>query len=218
MSTNEHSEITRLYGPWRDRRPSDAAALLTGYPGRWWIAGGWAIDAFTGTERDHDDIDLSIPRSDLPLLRRHLAGRIDVWAADSGTLRPLIGSADEPLAQTCGNLWLRRSGADPWEYDIILMDAIDDCWRYKRDQRVTRRIDEILWTKEGITYLRPEVQLLHKAPGLRPKDQQDFERCLPLLDPAARTWLIAALECAHPEQPWLDDLRLPLRQSARSRA
>ncbi|MGH6643944.1 MAG: nucleotidyltransferase domain-containing protein [Bradyrhizobium sp.] len=204
---DEHSELTRLYGPWRDHRPAEAAALFSGYPGRWWIAGGWTIDAFTGIVRDHDDLDLSIPRSDLPILRRYLAGRLDVWAADSGTLRPLIGLADEPLPATCENLWLRPNGADPWEYDVILMDISDSRWHYKRDRRVTRGFDDILWTKDGITYLRPEVQLLHKARGLRPKDQRDFETCRPFLDATSRNWLMAALDLAHPGHPWSDELR-----------
>ncbi len=85
-----HDEIERLYGAWVPRTPADAAALFAGYPGRWWVAGGWAIEAFTGVRRDHGDLDPSIPRSELSLLRRHLAGRLDLWAADQGTLRPLL--------------------------------------------------------------------------------------------------------------------------------
>jgi len=76
-------------------------------------------------------------------------------------------------------------------------------------------IDEILWRENGINYLRPEIQLLHKAPGHRPKDQRDFETCLPVLDAAARTWLISALEIAHPEHPWIDKLRRTLESTTR---
>ena len=64
----------------------------------------------------------------------------------------------------------------------------------------------ILWVHDGITYLRPEVQLLHKAPGLRPKDQADFDACAPLLDDQSRAWLRSALALAHPGHPWLDEL------------
>lgn len=128
MRAQEDDEITRLYGPWREHGPAAAAELLSGYPAMWWIAGGWAIEAFTGVARPHGDLDVSVPRSDVPLLREHLAGHLDVWAADSGSLRPLVGRADEPLPATCGNLWLRRSGAEPWEYDVILMDATRSSW------------------------------------------------------------------------------------------
>ncbi len=186
-----------MHGPWRARTPRDAAALLDGYDRLWWIAGGWAIEAFTGVPRAHGDIDPSIPRSDVVPLRRHLTGRLDVWQADGGTLTPLVDDA-VPLAGSCENLWLRPSGAEPWEYDVILMHATPTTWTYKRDARITRPLVEILWEHDGITYLRPEVQLLHKARVVRPKDQADFDVCTPLLDDASRAWLRSALELAHP--------------------
>lgn len=201
----DHDEIVRLYGPWRARTPQDAAALFDGYAGRWWISGGWAIEAFTNVPRPHDDVDPSIPRSDVAALHEYLAGRLDIWQADSGNLRPLVNKTD-PLSESCENLWLRPSGADPWEYDVILMDATPTIWTYKRDNRVTLPIEEILWRREGIDYLRPEVQLLHKARGLRPKDQLDFDACVPLLDPKPRSWLRTALSIAHPGHSWLSDL------------
>jgi hypothetical protein len=201
----DHDEIVRLYGPWERRMPQDAAALLEDYDRPWWIAGGWAIEAFTGVSREHGDVDPSIPRSDVDALRRHLAGRLDVWEADEGRLRPLVGEGDR-ISSTCENLWLRRSGADPWEYDVILMSTTPTTWTFKRDARTTLPLPDILWERDGITYLRPEVQLLHKARGLRPQDQADFAACAPLLDPAARTWLADARRLAHPGHPWLHDL------------
>jgi len=110
------------------------------------------------------------------------------------------------LSEPCGNLWLRPSGADPWEYDVILMDATSTTWTYKPDARISLSAEEILWTREGIPYLRPEVQLLHKAPGLRQKDQADFEACVCLLEPKPLAWLRAALSMAHPGHPWLSYL------------
>ncbi|GAA1118688.1 nucleotidyltransferase domain-containing protein [Arthrobacter flavus] len=202
----DHEEIIRLYGPWHHRTPSDAAELCNEYSGLWWIAGGWAIEAFTGKQRPHSDLDVSIPRSDVALLRQHVMSRLEVWAANKGTLWPLIGEVDEPLPSTFGNLWLRASGAEPWEYDVILMDATDSVWTYKRDTRIHRLTEDILWTRDSINYLWPEIQLLHKAPGLRPKDQADFESCLPLLESADRRWLRSAMEVAHPEHPWLNEL------------
>lgn len=200
-----HEEIIRIYGPWLPRTPTDVGTLLDGYSGRWWIAGGWAIEAFTGVHRDHADIDPSIPRSELPLLRHHLAGRIDLWAADQETLRVLLpqDAHDDQLPDSCENVWARPSGADPWQYDIILMRLEADTWVFKRDRRITRPVDQIVWSRDGINYLRPEIQLLHKARGMRPKDQQDFDTVLPLLADDDRNWLRAAIKLAHPDHPWL---------------
>ena len=201
----DHDEAVRRYGPWRSRTPQDAARLLSGYPGRWWIAGGWAIEAYTGVSRPHSDVDPSIPRDDVPVLCDHLTGTLDVWAADSGSLTRLDDS--HGLSATCENLWLRAGDDAPWEYDVILMDTTPDTWTFKRDHRVSRPLDDILWTHDGIEHLRPEVQLLHKARARRPQDQADLEACLPVLGDASRAWLVAALATAHPDHPWLELLR-----------
>lgn len=76
-------------------------------------------------------------------------------------------------------------------------------WTFKRDARITRPIVEITWSQNGISYLRPEIQLLHKARGIRPKDQQDFDATWPLLDQGARSWLRDAIRLARPDHPWL---------------
>ena len=150
-------------------------------------------------------MDPSIPRSNVTALRAYLAGRLDVWQADDGLLRPMVAARDT-ISDTCENLWLRRSGAEPWEYDVILMHTTPTTWTFKRDARISRPLAEILWVHDDITYLRPEVQLLHKARAVRPKDQVDFDVCAPLLDQESRTWLREALHAAHPGHPWLQAL------------
>lgn len=198
--------LTRLYGPWRGRTPAEAAALLDGYDGPWWIAGGWAIESFTGVAREHVDLDVSVQRHDAAALRAHVAGRMDVWAADRGTLRPLVEPDGAAVPGTCSNLWLRPSGAEPWEYDVVLMDVSESVWTYKRDDRIRRPLADIVRLDDGIRYLRPEVQLLHKAPGRRPKDEADLAACLPLLGPDSRRWLREAIRTAHPGHPWIGSL------------
>ena len=197
-------ENVRLYGPWADREPQDAAALLEDYPGPWWIAGGWAIEAFTGAPRPHQDLDIAIPRSDVPLLLAHLAGRMDVWAA-VGSLTPLT-VASSALPDGCGNLWLRPGGADPWEYDILLDRVDGSTWAYKRDPRISRPLAEVLWEHEAIAFLRPEVQLLLKARHTRAKDSLDLANCLPLMDEERTRWLATSLSLAHPGHAWLRQL------------
>ena len=206
-SVLDHNEVVRLYGPWRRRTPEDAMALLAGYGGRWWIAGGWAIDAFAGTSREHGDLDIGIPRQSVAGFVNFIAPRLDAWAA-AGSLTPVFRDSVAQLPETIGNLWLRASGGDPWEYDVMLEPVEADTWIFKRDARITRPLADCLWERHGVTYLRPEVQLLLKAKNVRARDDLDFDRCLPILDATDLAWLGRALRTAHPGHPWTERLTL----------
>jgi hypothetical protein len=63
-------------------------------------------------------------------------------------------------------------------------------------------------TADGIPYLAPEIQLLFKAKGRRPKDEQDFAIALPLLDEGSRVWLKDALILTFTDHPWIAQLRV----------
>ena len=108
----EEREFQRLWGPWAPSTPSDAASLFDGFPRPWWISGGWAIEAFTGVMRPHKDVDVTIFRRDLGALREHFRGRLDLWAAGSGTLRPLDDQRPRSragrLRSGCGSMRSRR--------------------------------------------------------------------------------------------------------------
>jgi hypothetical protein len=197
----DHAEVVRLYGPWSRRTPSDAAAQFEGYDGPWWIAGGWAIDAFAGSSREHGDLDIGIPRESLDRFIRFVSPAFDAWAA-AGSLTPLHQDVAASPPARFGNVWLRRGGADPWEYDVLLEAVQGDTWEYKRDRRITRPLSDCLWSDGDLTSLRPEVQLLLKAATPRRKDESDLERCLPLLDRDALAWLEDSLRIAHPGHPW----------------
>jgi hypothetical protein len=208
------SELDRLYGSWAARTPRDVAALFANYSGVWWIAGGWAIEAFTGKHREHHDIDPSVLRDQLPLLRRYFAGRFDLWSAATGALRPLLpsdrpeASGDEVLLPGCGQLWLRESAADAWEYDILLSLGSSEEWIYRRDPSLRLPLSSALWEQEGVLYLQPEIQLLYKAKARRAQDDADFRVTLPLLDARRRAWLRDALAKTLPgvDHPWASAL------------
>ncbi|MEM8908799.1 MAG: hypothetical protein AAGD05_13210, partial [Bacteroidota bacterium] len=54
--------------------PYRIAKLLTHYPGRWMIAGGWAIDLFLNKiTRPHQDIEIAIPRTEQLQLKVYLS-------------------------------------------------------------------------------------------------------------------------------------------------
>ncbi|WP_040168132.1 nucleotidyltransferase domain-containing protein [Microbacterium gorillae] len=197
----EDVEFFRVYGAWAPRTPSDAAALMAGYDGLWWIAGGWAIDVLTGGHRSHHDIDLGVLRHDLPALRTHLSGTLDIWAAFSGALKPLITGATLP--PDTGNLWLRRDATSLWEYDVLLSPGDERTWVYKRDPTLTMPMSDAIVVHDGVRYLRAEIQLLYKARAGRAQDEADFVAALPLLSPASRGWLTEALERTEPGHPWL---------------
>jgi len=208
-------ELDRLYGTWTPHTPRDVAELFTHYSGVWWIAGGWAIEAFTGKHRDHHDIDPSVLRAQLPLLRRYLAGRFDLWSAAKGALRPLLSDdrleapADEVLLPECGQLWLRESAATAWDYDLLLSPGSPEEWIYRRDPSLRLPLSSALWERDGVLYLQPEIQLLYKAKARRAQDDADFNATLPLLNTLRRAWLRDALvkTCPSSEHPWIDALR-----------
>lgn len=209
MAELSDEEFTRLYGPWAGNTPQEAAVFFADYDATWWVAGGWAVEAFTGIPRDHDDIDVSVFSNDLPRLRRHLAGRLDAWAALSGTLGPILpdddpdGSAVDVLPEHCTQLWTRVSATEPWEFDILLSPGDDTTWVYKRDESIRMPLSDALWEHDGVRFLRPEIQLLYKARGNREKDRIDLRSTLPLLDDARRGWFADVLERTSPSHPWL---------------
>jgi hypothetical protein len=89
----------------------------------------------------------------------------------------------------------------------MITDTQDDQWLFRRMPTIRRPVTTVGdTTPEGIPYLVPEIQLLYKAKGLRPKDEADFRHTLPVLHRERRTWLREALLQVHPKHPWLDHL------------
>jgi len=86
---------------------------------------------------------------------------------------------------------------------VLLAPGDADTWVYKRDPSITMPMSHALWTKDGVHYLRPEIQLLYKARGLRAKDQQDFDAAWPLLERPRQEWLREMLERTLPGHRWL---------------
>ncbi|MPZ98704.1 MAG: amino acid transporter [Dehalococcoidia bacterium] len=165
----------------------------------WWVAGGWAIDAFLGHQsRTHADIDVGVLRRDQLALQSYL-GDWDLHAASGVLWRWPLG---EPLAPDVGDVWARPAPESPWTVQFMLNDAEGDTWQYRRDRRVSRPIEGLTRMVDGVPYLAPEVQLLFKSTGTRPKDAADAAAALPLLDADARAWLLQALRVAHPGHPW----------------
>lgn len=203
----EEREFQRLWGPWAASTPADAAALLDGFPASWWISGGWAIEAFTGIRRSHKDVDATIFRRDVEKLREHFRGRLDLWAAGSGTIRPLDDRQPRPPSWS-GQIWLREHALAPWLLDLQLNPGGPRRWVYKRDRSVARLLEEATWVaSDGIRYLRPELVLAHKVARTRAVDDGDLDATLPLLDTDARARLAKLVATADPAHRWNQQLR-----------
>jgi hypothetical protein len=197
-------------GAWQSWLPREVASFFSALAVPWWIAGGWALDLFMGSQtRDHDDIDVEFLRRDQRVIRSVLRE----W--DIQEARPEL-SADWPFREwklgqhldpDVHDIWCRPNKAAPWTLQLMVADISDDQWLFRRDTRIGRPLAAIgRRTDDGIPYITPEIQLLYKAKSPRPKDEADFARTLPYLDGESRRWLAQALAFVHPGHSWLAQL------------
>jgi len=78
--------------PWSPLDPAALPDLLAGVGAPWWLAGGWAIDAFVGrVTRVHEDIDVLVLRRDQAAFRSALTS----WTSTRRT-RPARCAGSDP--------------------------------------------------------------------------------------------------------------------------
>ncbi len=181
---------------------------LSAFDRPWWVAGGWALDLFLGTvARVHHDIDIIIPRSAQLTLQQFLtergwkliapfAGRMEPW--------PPHMRLELPRHQVHAH----RAGVF---LDFLLTDIEHGVWRYRREPSIVRAEERMgMKTNNGISYVAPELVLLFKSKNTsnkdRKKDQADFERVYPYLEPERKAWLRWALIATQPDHAWLETL------------
>jgi Aminoglycoside-2''-adenylyltransferase len=199
----EEAAFQRRYGPWQAWTPRQAADVLGDWTEPWWIAGGWAVEAFTGRSRRHEDIDISIFRRDVPSLWAYLDPTYHCWAVGSGQLGPIDEKRTE-LPEWADQVWVREHAWQPWLADVVTSRDDDGRWVFKRDPSVTAPLDEVTWTAaDGIRYLNPEIALAYKAKHDRPKDDADLDATWPKLDDRQRVWLRDTIARLHPDHRWL---------------
>ncbi len=200
----EDEAFFRWYGPWAPLDPDGLVDFMAGFDRPWWIVGGWAIEAFTGVPREHEDVDLSLLACDLSAFREHVGDRWHLWSNHGGTLRPFDDRHREVL-DVSSQVWVRRSAADPWVIDLPITPDRDGLWTSKRDPGHVAAVEDVTWVDAaGVRYLRPEIVLLYKAALHRPKDDRDLAVAWPLLDPTARGWLREAVARLYPGHAWLE--------------
>jgi hypothetical protein len=201
--------VRELYGPaaghWTPLQPRAAAVLLAELETPWWVAGGWALDLFLGSQtREHADLDVGVPRRDIAQVQALLCA----WTlceALSGHLYRL-GRGERPRPEV-SSVWCRRANGQGWSLELMLDDSDGDDWVFRRQPAVRMPLSSaIRRTADGIPYLAPEIQLLYKARNPRAKDHSDFELVLARLPEHGRSWLRAALVRAEPQHAWLTRL------------
>lgn len=192
-------------GPWEPLSPGDVAEMMTGVGVRWWIAGGFALEAFVGRSwRGHEDIDIGVLARDQRIVREHLAGWEPFAADPPGQLRPWpIG---EELREPVHDVWVRREPGAAWAFQLMLNPGDDEALVYRREPSIRIPWSEALIELDGVSYLAPEVQLLFKSKGRRAKDEMDLAEVVPLLERERREWLAQALERTDAGHPWLEVL------------
>lgn len=83
--------------------------------------------------------------------------------------------------------------------DITIGEGTADDWIYRRDTSVKVPWDRaVLYTATGIPFLAPELQLLYKSTGRRPKDNVDATVVIPTLNLRQQEFLAMQLGPAHP--------------------
>jgi hypothetical protein len=186
---------------WRSPNPPGAAQLFGNAGISWWIAGGWAIELFTGIKvRDHSDLEVGCFRADVELLLDQLPGW-DLFIARDGRLEPLGANSLTELG--VHSIWCRPSGSEHWVIEILIEERDGMDWTYRRDRRIRHSIVGLASrSREGLPYLCPEIQLLYKSKESRPKDDADFAVAWPLLDANAKAWLAAAVCSVSPSCAW----------------
>jgi hypothetical protein len=200
----DEDTVRRWYGEWAAVRPEEVGDRLAGFAGPWWIAGGWAVEAFTGVQRRHQDIDVSIFRRDAEALRLAVADRYTCWSVFGGALRP-FSDVEPAVHPDAVALWLRPDASSSWEFEVPLNPDDGGRWVNRRLPEHTAGLDDVTWVREdGIRFLNPEVALLFKAKYVRPKDEHDLDAALPLLSQRQRTWLGEMVaRTLGEEHPWV---------------
>jgi hypothetical protein len=126
----------------------------------------------------------------------------EFFAAQGGQLQRLEqGKSPGPDVHS---LWGRPLAATRWALELLLDESEGDSWVFRRERSIRLPLPAVAaCTPAGIPYLAPEIQLLYKAKGVRPKDDADFRRVLPRLDVHARSWLRDALARIDARHEWL---------------
>ena len=187
--------------------------FLRHFPSKWWLGGGWAIDAWIGSQsRDHEDIEICIARHDQSLISAYcatwdfLTPVNDQWAPlPQGTW--LVAPQFMLQLQQTPHTQIVEAGMPP-TFEFLLNEIDGDQWTFYRNPHIQFPLAALtVRSPWGMPITRPDLLLLHKAVYQpRPKDDHDFQRMLPHLSATQRFWLRDAILSMHHDHPWITHL------------
>jgi hypothetical protein len=156
------------------------ATQMAGFPARWFVAGGWALDLFLGrVTGSHADVDVAIFRADQAAWRAHLAGWewMKAIPGERGRLEPWLAGEvlTLPVHDWHGRKATETTNAIALEAEVLLNESDGERWIFRRDPSIARPIELVgRRSRVGIPVLAPEIVLLHKAPRFKPEDDADL--------------------------------------------
>jgi hypothetical protein len=187
--------------------------FLGDFPCRWWLGGGWAIDAWLGSQsRDHEDIEICVARQDQSQIYQYCA-TWDFFTPVNNEWAPLPAGTwlEAPRfmlqLQRATHTQIPEAGMPP-TFEFLLNEVVGDQWTFSRNPQIQFPLTAVYARSPwGIPATRPEILLLHKAVyHPRPKDDHDFRRILPHLGQDQRQWLRKAIMHMHTAHPWTREL------------
>jgi hypothetical protein len=193
------------HGSWLAVDPATSLRSFSALKTPWWIAGGWAVDLYVGTQsRAHSDLDVGVLRRDIAVVLASLWSW-EIFEAKDGALTRLE-SGTVPRAAV-NSLWCRPAGTTTWMFELMLDESSGDHWCYRRELSIRQLLSQAIHrSPSGVPFLAPEIELLYKGRSVRPRDASDFELLAPRLGRHARAWLVDALGRTLPRHPWLSAL------------
>jgi hypothetical protein len=178
---------------------------MAGFDRPWFVAGGWAIDLFLGSEtRPHADIEIAILRHDQLRLQSYLTGWKFTKLIPGDILQSDKWVDGEHLSPPIHEIHALSPDDDHLEIEVLLNESRLDRWIFRRNTKITYPLSRIGGiSREGIPFLSPEIVLLYKAKKPSPKDEADFYHTFKALDGDGRRWLSKAIKKEYPDHPWL---------------
>jgi len=124
-------------------------AELAGLPVPWWIAGGFAIDAFAGSgRRGHEDIDVGFFIDDQLAVEAHFAAWEMHYADPPGSLTPWPKGTRLPAH--VHDIWARANSDDAWRFQFMLNPGSAERLVYRRNPTISWTFEEATWMSDGV--------------------------------------------------------------------